>query len=128
VVLVVGYGIGTAVGLLLVRLQDRFNRWSSGKRLRHRVDRVLPHTDRDAAIRESDGTLLLLRYYTANASKPYCDGAAPTDRTGPGLRRMSTSASSPGRMGMRSGHLLLTRSSVAPAGVRRWTASASVSG
>jgi hypothetical protein len=32
----------------------------------------------DAAIRETDDTLLLLRYYTANASKPYCDGEAST--------------------------------------------------
>lgn len=45
VVLVIGYGLGmavtlTAVGLLLVRLQDRLDRWEAGHRVRHRIDRM----------------------------------------------------------------------------------------
>lgn len=33
----------------------------------------------DVAHRRTDETLPLLRYYTSNAAKPYCDGAPPTD-------------------------------------------------
>jgi len=33
----------------------------------------------DAALRRTDETLPLLRYYTANGTKPYCDNQAPTD-------------------------------------------------
>jgi hypothetical protein len=32
----------------------------------------------DAALRRTGETLALLRYYTANGAKPYCDGAGPT--------------------------------------------------
>ena len=31
-----------AVGLLLVKLQDRLDRWTTGQRLRDRMDRLLP--------------------------------------------------------------------------------------
>ena len=33
----------------------------------------------DPARRRTDETLPLLRYYTANARKPYCDGNGPSD-------------------------------------------------
>jgi hypothetical protein len=33
----------------------------------------------DDARRRTDETLAVLRYYTANGGKPYCDGAGPTD-------------------------------------------------
>ncbi|WP_439379045.1 hypothetical protein [Amycolatopsis lexingtonensis] len=33
----------------------------------------------DDAVRRTDDTLALLRYYTANAGKAYCDGVAPTE-------------------------------------------------
>ena len=32
----------------------------------------------DDGLRRTDETLALLRYYTANGHKPYCDGAGPT--------------------------------------------------
>jgi hypothetical protein len=32
----------------------------------------------DDTTRRTDETLALLRYYTANGAKPYCDGAGPT--------------------------------------------------
>jgi hypothetical protein len=33
----------------------------------------------DDTARRTDETLALLRYYTANGTKPYCDGHGPTD-------------------------------------------------
>lgn len=33
----------------------------------------------DAALQRLDETLALLRYYTANGAKPYCDGKGPTE-------------------------------------------------
>ncbi|QXV63356.1 hypothetical protein CVV72_33240 [Amycolatopsis sp. TNS106] len=33
----------------------------------------------DEKLRRTDETLALLRYYTANGAKPYCDGSGPTD-------------------------------------------------
>jgi hypothetical protein len=33
----------------------------------------------DDTLRRTDETLALLRYYTANGAKPYCDGTGPTD-------------------------------------------------
>jgi hypothetical protein len=33
----------------------------------------------DPALRRTDETLALLRYYTANGTKPYCDGKGPTE-------------------------------------------------
>ena len=33
----------------------------------------------DDTARRTDETLALLRYYTANGAKPYCDGNGPTD-------------------------------------------------
>lgn len=33
----------------------------------------------DTALRRTDETLALLRYYTANGAKPYCDGTGPTE-------------------------------------------------
>jgi hypothetical protein len=33
----------------------------------------------DEALRRTDESMALLRYYTANGRKSYCDGAGPTD-------------------------------------------------
>lgn len=33
----------------------------------------------DDTLQRSEETLTLLRYYTSHGSKPYCDGAGPTD-------------------------------------------------
>jgi hypothetical protein len=33
----------------------------------------------DATLRRTGETLALLRYYTANGGRPYCDGGRPTD-------------------------------------------------
>lgn len=33
----------------------------------------------DTTLRRTGETLLVLRYYTTNGTKPYCDGAGPTD-------------------------------------------------